>query len=161
MHGRCGGFFVDVVSGEMRRCTCSCHPERMELADPRTPGMPFLIEREDPPDLIIEGDAGERYTLDHGTDESRARIPGRCEHCGEPCRRYFAVGHDAKLKSELARDAAAGDVEALAELYVREWVHLVRLPRDLAKDEAIDLARREGWDLVAKRNARRASKHSD
>jgi hypothetical protein len=47
---------------------------------------------------------------------------GVCEHCGEPTKGgRFVAGHDAKLKGDLKRAAEQGDVEALVELYVRDW----------------------------------------
>ena len=65
-----------------------------------------------------------------GRKKARKRPPagkkGQCEHCGAPTGGRFAVGHDAKLKSELAAAANGGDASAWAELLIREWTHVVK-----------------------------------
>lgn len=57
----------------------------------------------------------------HGERRSRG-AGGRCEHCGVPTAGgRFAPGHDAKLKGALIRAADQGDIEACAELMLRNW----------------------------------------
>lgn len=48
---------------------------------------------------------------------------GQCACCGEPTKGgTFLPGHDAKYKSRLRREAAAGEVNAQAELEQRGWI---------------------------------------
>jgi hypothetical protein len=71
-----------------------------------------------------EAGTPERQAEKAAKREQRAAAPkvGRCEHCGEPTKGgRFVAGHDAKLKGELKRAAEAGDLDAGAELVLRNW----------------------------------------
>ena len=97
------------------------------------------------------------------TSRSGSTPAGRCEHCGEPCRGRFVVGHDAKLKSELTRAARAGDSDAVAELIVRDWWRLVKegsVPEGVVEQGRFKAQGACGRALVAERNAIRAGLRS-
>jgi hypothetical protein len=54
--------------------------------------------------------------------------------CGDPTARHFRPGHDARLKSQLRRAAAAGDRKARAELRKRGWpIPVVQTPTELLR----------------------------
>jgi len=54
---------------------------------------------------------------------------GKCEcGCGAPTGKRFAMGHDARLRSVLAREFAAGDADAGTELAARGGVWAERAP---------------------------------
>lgn len=87
--------------------------------------------------------------------ETRPTV-GRCEHCGEPTKGgKFVAGHDAKLKGELKRAAEAGEIEALAELMIRNWpTHTAKVSVEL-RQAATDIFDREGEGWLATRVAGR------
>lgn len=88
---------------------------------------------------------------------------GRCEHCGAPTGGRFAVGHDAKLKSELTSLGHGGDADAWAEMLVRDWARLVdrhKWPKPPVVAAAEKLAFDEGQFLVARRNKARQNRSS-
>lgn len=87
---------------------------------------------------------------------------GRCQHCGEATRGgLFVAGHDAKLKSILAK-VAYGDgrkadrVMAAAEMIARGWVKKA-LPEDIAADATatVDKSKQSPADFAAKVSERR------
>lgn len=54
--------------------------------------------------------------------EKKVKEPTFCEHCAEPTKGgKFDIGHDAKLKGILGRQALDGDKEAMLEIIVRGW----------------------------------------
>lgn len=89
--------------------------------------------------VAAERNAANRATRTLGDDDNTVRRPrgpahprvGRCEHCGEPTKGgKFVVGHDAKLKGLLIREANGNpDVDwpqsdplgACLELLLRDW----------------------------------------
>lgn len=80
--------------------------------------------------------------------------------CGGLTGREFCPGHDAKLKSRLAVDAAAGDAWAYAELVARDWHRLHHAALAKAPRASKDQARKiyEGYtkqELITVRNNER------
>lgn len=78
----------------------------------------------------------ERKAQEAQNGDTKPRAPrkdrptsGRCEHCGEPTKGgRFVAGHDAKLKGQLIREAAEGDINAVAEAMARNWYKPGRFP---------------------------------
>lgn len=148
LHRRCPGAYRTPAGGA-HECGCACHRESVDLAAATKGRLPIV----DPPP------ADRPETVDKGRKRAAGTPPrGRCECCGEPCRARFLPGHDAKLKSRLTRDAAAGDVEASAELWVRGWMRLVhgRIPREVV-DDGSELANHAGDSFLPLRVERRTS----
>jgi len=107
LHASCPGGYV-TRDGKRHGCGCSCHVPV---------GVPLPVVDDAPQGRKPAGPA----------KRSRVDENNHCEHCGAPCKRRFVVGHDAKLKSELARAIRAGGDEAtkaLAECIARgeAWV---------------------------------------
>jgi len=96
------------------------------------------------------------------TRKTKERPVRQCEHCGAPTGSSFAIGHDAKLKSELNQKAAAGDSAAWAELVLRDWAKLTgkaKMPPQATRDAGEDLAKKTGMALVARRNLARHARY--
>lgn len=85
---------------------------------------------------------------------------GRCHHCGEETKGgLFVSGHDAKLKSELAKtvqgDGRKADrVAAAAELIARGWVKKA-LPEDLLAEATVMVQKAKSPEEFALRMAQR------
>ena len=80
---------------------------------------------------------------------------GRCEHCGEPTKGgRFVAGHDAKLKGDLIRAGAEGDVAAVAEAMARNWYKPGRYP-DLEEAAFAMVQATETETLIKERTAER------
>lgn len=126
LHARCPGAYL-TPEGAVKRCDCSCHgpsgigAEALEATKHVTLDVLTPHDREAEPNPIRPK---------KGPKEASKTPQRRCEHCGAPCRGRFAVGHDAKLKSELtraAREAGADGpaTDAWVELLLRDWARLV------------------------------------
>lgn len=149
LHAMCPGAYI-TPGGEVRRCGCECHPAITDTALAALALEKVLPVVEEPP----AADAPE--AAPRGRKKARKRAPGRCEHCGAPTGGRFAVGHDAKLKSELAAAASGGDAEAVAELILRDWWRLTKVPIPPATVQlGSRLAENEGYKLVERRNRSR------
>lgn len=76
--------------------------------------------------LTNGGSSGEPRTKRVAQDRPTS---GLCEHCGEPTKGgKFVAGHDAKLKGDLIRAGAEGDVDAVVEAMFRNWYKPGRYP---------------------------------
>lgn len=162
LHKRCPGAYL-TPNGEFRQCRCECHGDeavtreateglRLDVLTPPRADVPAATDKADERPFVASGS-----TSRGGSTPAR-----RCEHCGEPCRGRFVVGHDAKLKSELAQAASEGDAHAWAELELRNWSRLVKAGKVSEEIQELgqQIAFREGERLVVERNAIRAGLRS-
>lgn len=126
LHARCPGAYL-TPEGAVKRCDCSCHGPSGISAGALEATKHVTLDVLTPHDREAEPDP---IRPKEGSKEASRTPQRRCEHCGAPCRGRFAVGHDAKLKSELARAARSGRpsgvaVDAWVELLLRDWARLV------------------------------------
>lgn len=154
LHRACPGAYRTGDEGRLGFCECDCHARHAQRgfappteADFEGVALPVL-------------DLPKAASAPGPVSKRNVRPPrGRCEHCGIPCRSRFAVGHDAKLKGELIRRGKANDPFALAELHLRGW-RRIEQPRTAIERSALELAEREGWDLVERAVERRLASFS-
>ena len=138
-------------------CECDCHGEvtveqAIEKASERGVPLPGSVAVSAPVAAPADKDRPARRTAP----------TGRCEHCGAPTGGRFAPGHDAKLKSQLWREAKNGNYKSYAELHLRRWT---TAPQDKhipfeTFALGVSFAEEHGYELVERRNAARIASHA-
>lgn len=142
-HSKCKGVLLGANGQVQCVCPCGCHKDQKRCSDCgtedaeldpatlRCANRPHCAERIqralEATDIWKLAEESRRRAAAATSDTLRAPSAtrpreGRCQHCGEPTRGgIFLPGHDAKLKGELKRAAAAGGVPAAVEVIVRGW----------------------------------------
>lgn len=153
-HALCPGMCIEVPS-RVVTCECECHAAGHQYDPTEAIAREVVLP---PAVTVLVGEPG-GAEKDHreGRVGPRAAPSGRCEHCGAPTGGRFAPGHDAKLKSDLWKGAAAGSYKDYAELVLRGWVEKTKSDRLEVRVvvEGENFAQQHGYPLVERRNRAR------